>query len=378
MCTLDLPFRGRDQFIIQRKIKDGTYTKLPGRFTPEMHQFVAALLTKEASKRPNITQILNMAIIKNRIRNFLNENEFNNEFSHTVLHKFNPLKDQNPTFPPKAVEEKNKIKDQLKAKNDLEKNNMRIKKNPLNLNMNLVGQPSNNVYAPGNEKNNLNLGGNINIQAFHYNQANMGMGNGHQREKSSPTGYADQKLAENYGQVKGQQENMDFRKARDPQNPKPQIYGYSPRNVYVPSPKAGPGQGPNVSEFNLDFDKNKDPNYNRYNAQHNFNQKPNTPYGAPKYDRQPQNPPQKQPDYSPMMQNHSKVPTPQSYQDYGPIYPQKKFAHDPTPKNLYGHNQPSSPYEVDHLDGFYEKYIKQKPDEELHVRREKFFDKLSY
>lgn len=90
MCTLDLPFRGRDQFIIQKKIKDGTYTKLPGRFTPEMHQFVAALLTKEASRRPNITQILNMAIIKNRIRNFLNENEFNNEFSHTVLHKFNP------------------------------------------------------------------------------------------------------------------------------------------------------------------------------------------------------------------------------------------------------------------------------------------------
>lgn len=39
-----------------------------------------------------------MPIVKNRIKNFLSENEYTNEFSHTVLHNFNPLRDKNPDF----------------------------------------------------------------------------------------------------------------------------------------------------------------------------------------------------------------------------------------------------------------------------------------
>ena len=137
---------------------------------------------------------------------------------------------------------------------------------------------------------------------------------------------------------------------------------------------------PNISEFNLDLERKKDPNYNRYNAQYNYNQNKNIPYGN-KYDRKFENCLEQKPDHSPLMQHQNKLPTPQSYQDYAPVYGGQKFNQDsesPGQQNFQNHNPVQPAQQKDHLDGFYEKYVKQKPDEELHVRREKFFDKLSY
>jgi hypothetical protein len=44
------------------------------------------MLNIDPDKRPNINQILQYPIIKDRITKLLNEDDFKDEFSHTILH----------------------------------------------------------------------------------------------------------------------------------------------------------------------------------------------------------------------------------------------------------------------------------------------------
>ena len=45
------------------------------------------LLVTDSSKRPRVHDILNMPIIKNRIKEFLTTTMMNVEFNHTIIHK---------------------------------------------------------------------------------------------------------------------------------------------------------------------------------------------------------------------------------------------------------------------------------------------------
>ena len=86
MCALRLPFRGANQFILQKKIKEGKYSDLPKIYSSDMKQLVADLLQRDPHNRPSIYQVLAKPIIKNRISRFLTDRVMNEEFSHTVLH----------------------------------------------------------------------------------------------------------------------------------------------------------------------------------------------------------------------------------------------------------------------------------------------------
>jgi NIMA (never in mitosis gene a)-related kinase len=44
------------------------------------------MLQKDPTKRPSINQILKMPIIEKRITMFLDDQDFKDEFSHTLLH----------------------------------------------------------------------------------------------------------------------------------------------------------------------------------------------------------------------------------------------------------------------------------------------------
>jgi NIMA (never in mitosis gene a)-related kinase len=44
------------------------------------------MLTKDPAKRPNINAILKMPLIEKRITQFLDDQNFKDEFSHTLLH----------------------------------------------------------------------------------------------------------------------------------------------------------------------------------------------------------------------------------------------------------------------------------------------------
>lgn len=47
------------------------------------------MLNRDPSKRPNINSILKMPCIADRIKLLLNEDDFKDEFSHTILHNKN-------------------------------------------------------------------------------------------------------------------------------------------------------------------------------------------------------------------------------------------------------------------------------------------------
>lgn len=58
-------------------------------FSKNITSILGALLNKEPSKRPNINQILKFPCIADRIKKLLNEEDFKDEFSHTILHNQN-------------------------------------------------------------------------------------------------------------------------------------------------------------------------------------------------------------------------------------------------------------------------------------------------
>jgi len=54
-----------------------------------MKNLVSVLLNRDPSKRPRVHDILNMPLIKNRIKDFLTKTQVNLEFNHTVIHSKN-------------------------------------------------------------------------------------------------------------------------------------------------------------------------------------------------------------------------------------------------------------------------------------------------
>ena len=93
MCCLRLPFRGSNQFILQKKIKEGRYSPIPSRYSRDLKNLVDEMLTTEPRLRPSIYQILAKSFIRRRISNLLDEEKRREEFSHTVLHNRNVLID---------------------------------------------------------------------------------------------------------------------------------------------------------------------------------------------------------------------------------------------------------------------------------------------
>jgi len=107
------------------------------------------MLNEISLKRPNISEILKKPIIKSRIKKFLNEEQYNSEFSHTVLHNFSLNSSYN--------EEK-------MSKNDL------ISNNNINMNNNFI----NNIRASQGHKrpviknDKFEFGNNNRNKNYHY------------------------------------------------------------------------------------------------------------------------------------------------------------------------------------------------------------------
>lgn len=89
LCTLHPPFTTikNDKKMLESKIKAGKYKEIPMIYSQEMKNLVASLLTVSHTKRPSVKEILQLPIIKARIKNFLTEFQYADEFSHTVIHK---------------------------------------------------------------------------------------------------------------------------------------------------------------------------------------------------------------------------------------------------------------------------------------------------
>ena len=86
MCALCPPFNATSLHQLAQRIIKGQFDKIPKQYSAAMNNLIAALLQKDPTKRPSINTILKMPIIERRISQFLDDEDFKDEFSHTLLH----------------------------------------------------------------------------------------------------------------------------------------------------------------------------------------------------------------------------------------------------------------------------------------------------
>ena len=94
LCALKHPFDASNIHSLAIKIASGIYPPIPSHYSRDLKTLVSQMLTVKANKRPSIHQILKMKVIQVRTQNFLNETQYNSEFSHTILHKIDILKNK--------------------------------------------------------------------------------------------------------------------------------------------------------------------------------------------------------------------------------------------------------------------------------------------
>ena len=113
MMTFKMPFNANSFAALSLKILRGIYQPPPSYYSKELINLVKVCLNLEPKKRPSAETILKMEFIKKRICGYLDEINFNENLSMTVIKKFKE----------KMVNEKNKRLDLLNYK----KGNNRIK-----------------------------------------------------------------------------------------------------------------------------------------------------------------------------------------------------------------------------------------------------------
>ncbi|XP_019621504.1 PREDICTED: serine/threonine-protein kinase Nek1-like isoform X1 [Branchiostoma belcheri] len=99
MCTLKHAFEAGNMKNLVLKIIRGSYPPVSPRYTYELRNLVAQLFKRNPRDRPSINSILRKNFISKRIEKFLSQAEFQEEFSHTVLHKQHPLAAKPPVRP---------------------------------------------------------------------------------------------------------------------------------------------------------------------------------------------------------------------------------------------------------------------------------------
>ena len=88
MMTFKMPFNANSFPMLSVKILRGNYTPPPAVYTKDLREIVSKCLLVDPKKRPTIQAILRMPIIQNRIKNFLDEIQYNKEFSKTIAKKY--------------------------------------------------------------------------------------------------------------------------------------------------------------------------------------------------------------------------------------------------------------------------------------------------
>lgn len=88
-AALQPPFNAQSLHQLAQRIIQGKYAAPPSHFSPQFNQLLAMMLQRDPHARPNIHQILKVPIIDKRIKQFLSQDIFMDEFSHTLLHNQN-------------------------------------------------------------------------------------------------------------------------------------------------------------------------------------------------------------------------------------------------------------------------------------------------
>lgn len=88
IACLKMPFDASSLPMLYVKIIRGAYSPISNIYSKDLRSLIGSMLNVDVDKRPSINDILRMPYLKSRIRNFLSEMEYNNEFSNTLLKKY--------------------------------------------------------------------------------------------------------------------------------------------------------------------------------------------------------------------------------------------------------------------------------------------------
>ena len=113
MMALKMPFDANSLPMLTLKIIKGNYAPPPQIYTSDLRNLVSQLLSVDPNKRPTADEILKMPIIKNGIKNFLNEIDYNKEFSKSIVKLY-------------QKEKKPQIKKNFKEEKETDKNDSNI------------------------------------------------------------------------------------------------------------------------------------------------------------------------------------------------------------------------------------------------------------
>jgi NIMA (never in mitosis gene a)-related kinase len=92
MMSFKMPFNAQSYPLLSIKINRGVYSPPPAVYSAELRDILKRCLTKEPEKRPTVNEILQLPIIKDRIKNFLNEVQYNQDLSKTMTKKYKDKK----------------------------------------------------------------------------------------------------------------------------------------------------------------------------------------------------------------------------------------------------------------------------------------------
>lgn len=88
MTMLKMPFEASSLPMLSLKIIRGNYSPISATVSKELKYLIQSLIQLDIKKRPSIYGILKHNLVKSRIKNFLNENDYKKEFDHTVIHGY--------------------------------------------------------------------------------------------------------------------------------------------------------------------------------------------------------------------------------------------------------------------------------------------------
>jgi NIMA (never in mitosis gene a)-related kinase 1/4/5 len=97
MCALCPPFNAGSLHELAKRIIAGRFERVPAVFSQSLATLISQILVRDPKSRPTITDLLKHPLIKPRIKRYLEEDSFMEEFSHTLLHNqdvFKAFQDQ--------------------------------------------------------------------------------------------------------------------------------------------------------------------------------------------------------------------------------------------------------------------------------------------
>ena len=120
MMTFKMPFNANSLPALSLKILRGLYQPPPSYYSKDLINLVKLCLNLEPKKRPNAENILKMDFIKKRICGYLEEINFNENLSMTIIKKYKAKK-ENEKNNKKIIVKNKKVNNKIKSDNNVNK-----------------------------------------------------------------------------------------------------------------------------------------------------------------------------------------------------------------------------------------------------------------